>query len=212
MRTWRRLLSLRMQRSQNIAIRANSLFCSKSSSSPRQHSSIWPSSTSMKGKGNESILWRQMADLAAHLVGPSPAPAAIDAVRQCSKVNDDAACCNEVWGARCQHLRTTLGMLQMHDIESLGVRVAPIVVGMMKRKFATSRFFQSWLCYSRSARNASSNGLCPALSFFGLWEFWRPCSCRRLVRLCEVDLEVFSRSHWSSLGVLREDAQRLRNE
>ena len=118
MRTWRRLLSLRMQRSQNIAILANSLFCSKSSSSPRQNSSIWLSSTSTKGKGNESILWRQMADLAAHLVGPSPTAAVIDAVRQCSKVNADAACCNEVWGARCQHLRTTLGMLQMHDVIS----------------------------------------------------------------------------------------------
>ena len=48
-------------------------------------------------------------------------------------------------------------------IECLGVRVATVDVKMMGRKFATSGF-----PISRSARNASSHGLCRAFSFFGI--------------------------------------------
>ena len=79
--------------------------------------------------------------------------------------------------------------------------VISAVVRMMKRKFATSRVFQFWLCHSRSARNASSSCLCRTLSFFGMLEFCRPCSCRRLVRVCVVDI-VFSRSHRSTLAII----------
>ena len=39
----------------------------------------------------------------------------------------------------------------------------------------------------RSARNASSNGLCRTLSFFGIKEFCPPFSCRRLVGIRVVD-------------------------
>ena len=56
----------------------------------------------------------------------------------------------------------------------LGVRVATVVVGMMKRKkFATSEFFQFRLCHSNAARNAPSNGLRLILSFYGKKEFCR---------------------------------------
>ena len=51
--------------------------------------------------------------------------------------------------------------------------------------------FKLWLCHSRSTRNASSIGLCRALSFFGILTFCRPGSCRRLVRVCVVDLKSF---------------------
>ena len=50
-------------------------------------------------------------------------------------------------------------------IGCLGVCVATIVVKMMKRKFASSRFSNFG-----SARNASSNGLCRTLSFVGIKE------------------------------------------
>ena len=77
-------------------------------------------STNMEAKGNKPILSRQLADLAAHLVGPTPTAAMIEAVRQCSNVNADTARCNEVWGARCQLACTTLGLLQIQDAVSGG--------------------------------------------------------------------------------------------
>ena len=67
-------------------------------------------------------------------------------------------------------------------IESPDVRVATIVVRVIKRKFATNRF---------SARNASSKGLCRTLSFFGIQEFCHPCSCRRRVRFFAVGPTFF---------------------
>ena len=61
--------------------------------------------------------------------------------------------------------------LGVRAIESLDSRVATIVLRMMKRKVATSRFSNF---DSRSARNASSSGLCRTLSSFGIKEFCRP--------------------------------------
>ena len=59
--------------------------------------------------------------------------------------------------------------LGVRAIDSLDVRVATIVVRMM-RKVATSRFSNLWLCHPSFARNASSNCLCRILSFFGIKE------------------------------------------
>ena len=82
--------------------------------------------------------------------------------------------------------------LGVRAIEGLDVRVATIVVRMMKRKkVATRRFFQFGLCHSSSVRNASSKGLCLTLSFFGVKGFCRLCSCRRLVRIFVVVLGSF---------------------
>ena len=79
-----------------------------------------------------------------------------------------------------------IGCLGVRAIESLDVRVrvATNFVEVMKRKkIATSKFSNLDSSILNSARNYSSNGLCLILSFFGIEEFCRPCSCRRLVRI-----------------------------
>ena len=62
--------------------------------------------------------------------------------------------------------------------------------------------FPNFDCHSNSAGNASSNGLCRTLSFFGIKEFCRPCSCRRLQNF-RSGFEIFSCSHRSSLAIIK---------
>ena len=63
---------------------------------------------------------------------------------------------------------------------------------MKRKKVARNRI--SNIDNFNFARNASSNGRCLILSFFGIKEFCRPCSCRRF--------EISSCFHWSSLTIL----------
>ena len=74
--------------------------------------------------------------------------------------------------------------------------------------------FQFCLCHSKSAppiwthpfkfsaSNASSNGLCLILSFFGMKEFCGPYSCRKVCGNFRSGFEVSSCFHWSSLTML----------
>ena len=73
--------------------------------------------------------------------------------------------------------------LGVHATESLDVRVATNIVKMKRKKFARNMSSKS-----NSARSTSSSGLCLILSFFGIKEFCRPCSCRRLARIFVVGL------------------------
>ena len=76
-------------------------------------------------------------------------------------------------------------------IDGLDVRVATIVVRMMKRKKVATRRFSNLGSVTPVLFAMLHWNFFVSLSFFGMKEFCRPCPCRRLVRIFFVVLKSF---------------------